>query len=244
MLQRLFLAACLLASLTLPAQKMGTWRDHFAYTQGVDVVVTPSYAVGVTSAGLLFFDGELTKISKANGLSDFGVTAALYDAAAGAMLLGYDNGNVDILRSINPEVIKHGAQTQNVSAWKDSRKPGAKRINGFLRIAPNRYLAATASRILEVSNGEIVNDFTVNSTGDTLSVCGLVMLNNAIVAATSKGLFAVEKDNPQLHYYGSWQHALADSSVTSLAVNEGTLYALLSSGELLSSLDLQNFESL
>ncbi|MDR2938262.1 MAG: T9SS type A sorting domain-containing protein [Prevotellaceae bacterium] len=240
MLKRLLLAANLLATLALPAQKMGSWRDHFAYTQGVDVVSTPNYVVGVTSAGLIFFDGEITKISKVNGLSDFGITTALYDASANSILLGYDNGNIDILRSANPELISQGTQTLNLSTWKDSRKSGAKRVNRFLRLAENRYLVATDSRILELANDEVVADFSVENSGDTLAVRDLAMLGDTIVAATSKGLFFAEKTNPQL---SAWQQILVDSSVISLAVNEEKLYALLSSGTLFSSPDLQNFSA-
>lgn len=242
MLKRFYLAVLLLSSLPLLAQRTGSWRDHFAYTQGVDVMPAQAQVLCATSAGLLFFDGELTKVSKVDGLNDFGITAAMYDAQTQRIFLGYDNGNIDILNSIDPYKIKRGGQSKNISTWKTSSKVGAKRINRFLRV-DGKIFVATASRILEISGDEVVSDFTINETGDTLAVRDLALLGSTIVAATSKGLYTMDKSNPQLYFYGSWQRRLAGSGVVSLAVNGTSLYALQSSGVLQVTSDLQSFSA-
>ncbi len=241
-MRKLLALLFLLCSFTLLAQKTGTWRDHFAYTQGVELMPMQSQLVCATSAGLIFFDGEINKVSKVNGLSDFDITAALYDAATQRILLGYGNGNIDLINSTDASVIKQGAKTVNLNDWKESRKPGGKRINRFLKV-DSKYFVATASRILEVSNSEITADFTIDETGDTLAVRDLALFGSTIVAATAKGLYTIDKNNAQLYYYGSWQRVLSGSNIISIAVNGNTFYALRSDGALLSSTDLQTFST-
>jgi ligand-binding sensor domain-containing protein len=226
----------------LPAQKTGTWRDHFAYTQGVDVLVQGERAICVTSAGLIFFDGEVEKISKVNGLSDFGLTAALYDAQSEHIFVGYDNGNIEVLYSADPRKIRQGNQTGKVEAWKNFATRGRKGVNRFLRV-DDLIFVATNAQILEIKNEEIRADYSVDENNDTIAVYDLATLGSSIAAATPKGLYVADKNSPTRYNFGSWQRKLAGHSVISLAVLNGRLYALQADGTLQVTDNLQNFSS-
>jgi ligand-binding sensor domain-containing protein len=229
------------------AQKTGAWRDHFAYTQGADVLVQGGQAICVTSAGLLFFDGEAEKISKVNGLSDFGLTAALYDEQSGCIFVGYDNGSIDVLRSADPRKIRQGNQTKKIEAWKNFVTHGRKGINRFLRV-DDLILVATNAQMLEIKNEEIranytidEYNYTIDEYNDTLAVQDLALLGNTIAAATPKGLYTADKNSSGRYNSLGWQHRLTGSNVISLAVANGKLYALQADGTLQSTTDLQKF---
>jgi ligand-binding sensor domain-containing protein len=239
---RLLLFVVLLLPVALSAQKMGTWRDHFAYTQGVDVLVQGEQVICATSAGLIFFDGEVEKISKVAGLSDFGLTAALYDAQTGCIFVGYDNGNIDVLHSANPRNIRQGNRTKNIETWKNFATHGRKRINRFLCM-DDLMLVATGAQMLEIKSEEIRANYSVDENNDTLAVQDLALFGNLIVAATPKGLYVVDRNNSTRFNFGSWQRRLAGSNVISLAVSSGKLYVLQANGILqaCATTDLQSF---
>jgi ligand-binding sensor domain-containing protein len=230
----------LLLPVALPAQKTGTWRDHFAYTQGVEVLAAGGQAICATSAGLIFFDGEVEKISKVNGLSDVGLTAAFYDAQSGSIFVGYASGNVDVLRSADPRKIREGTQTKNVAAWKNFATRGRKAINRFLRV-DDLIFVATASQMLEVKGDEIRANYSIDEKNDTLAIQDVVLLGSTIVAATPKGLYVIDKNSPTRYNFSSWRRKLEGNNIISLAVANGTLYALHADGTLHSTSDLQNF---
>ncbi|MDR3366235.1 MAG: T9SS type A sorting domain-containing protein [Prevotellaceae bacterium] len=235
---RIALFLMLLLPAALPAQKTGAWRDHFACTQGVDVLAQGDRVICATSAGLIFFDGEVEKISKVNGLSDFGLTAALYDAPSGCIFVGYDNGNIDVLRSADPHKIRQGALTKSIGAWKNFATHGRKSINRFLRV-DDLIFVATGSQMLELKGDEIRANYSVDS--DTLAVQDVALLGNTIAAATSKGLYVADKNSTARYNFGSWQRKLPNANVISLAVANGQLYALQADGTLQATSDLQNF---
>jgi hypothetical protein len=240
---RFWLLAVLLLPVALSAQKTGAWRDHFAYTQGADVFVVGNQVVCAASAGLIFFDGEVEKISKVTGLSDFGLTAALYDAQTGCIFVGYDNGNIDVLRSADPRTIRQGNRTKNIETWKNFATHGRKRVNRFLRM-DDLILAATGSQILEIKSEEIRANYSVDEGNDTLAVQDLALFGGFIAAATPKGLYVVDKNSSTRFSFGSWQRRLAGSNVVSLAVSNGKLYALQADGALqMFTADLQSFTS-
>lgn len=224
---------------TLPAQKTGTWRDHFAYTQGVDVLAQGEQAICATWAGLIFFDGEVEKISKANGLSDVGLTAALYDAQSGHIFVGYDNGAIDVLHSANLRKIRQGGQTGTIKAWKNFATHGRKGINRFLRV-DDLIFVATNAQMLELRSEEIRANYSIDEGNDTLAVHDIALLGNTIAAATPKGLYAADKNSSARYSSSGWQRRLTGSIISLAAVN-GTLYALQADGALHATTDLQHF---
>lgn len=236
---RLLLLAVLVLPIASLAQKAGAWRDHFAYTQGVDVLVQGDQVICATSAGLIFFDGEVEKISKVAGLSDFGLTAALYDAPTGCLFVGYDNGSIDVLRSVDLRKIRQGNQTKNIDTWRRFVTHGRKAINRFLRV-DDMIFVATGAQILEIKNEEIRANYSIDENNDTLAVHDLALLGNTIAAATPKGLYVADKNSANRFNFSSWQRKLT-GNVVSLAVSNGTLYALQANGALQATDDLQSF---
>ena len=99
---QLFLILALLATQDAFAQfSTGTWRDHLPYGNVIDVcydeinmvyAATPYAIVSYNPATF-----EVERWSKVNRLSDVGISAVEYDPNSDAVIVGYSNGNLDIL---------------------------------------------------------------------------------------------------------------------------------------------------
>ncbi|HWS01569.1 MAG TPA: hypothetical protein VN249_13190, partial [Prolixibacteraceae bacterium] len=80
---------------------IGEWRSHVSFTPVIHVAETPESIVAATSNGLLFADKkglQLSTKTKAGGLSDSGISALAYAPLPDILLLGYENGNLDLLQ--------------------------------------------------------------------------------------------------------------------------------------------------
>ncbi|MDR3329449.1 MAG: T9SS type A sorting domain-containing protein [Prevotellaceae bacterium] len=238
-MKHIVIILCSLLSAGAAAQPTGAWRDHLAYRQGVDVLLPGGgLVVCATSVGLFFFDGaEVEKLSKASGLSGVGLTAACYDAQSGSLLVGYESGAIDVLRSTSPQRIRQGGYTKPITAWRDFPLVGRKGINRFLRV-DDKVLVATNAQLLELRGEEIQASYAIDEEGaDTLAERDLALFGGWIAAATPKGLYAVGKSDPRRYYFGAWQRRLADSSLIAVAACGGTLYALAADGTLYATVD-------
>ncbi|MDR3297673.1 MAG: hypothetical protein LBS94_05510, partial [Prevotellaceae bacterium] len=193
----------LLLPALLPAQKTSSWRDHFDYSQGVAALDVQGQTVYAATAGLVFNE-ENGHISKSSGLSDFGLSAACYDPRTASIYVGYSNGNLDVLHSIEPRKIRNGGYTKNIVAWKNFVTHGRKAITCFLRVG-DRMLVGTASQILEVKNDEILANYSIDERNDSLAIIRLALVGDSIAALTSKGVYAIHQDNAQRYYYPSWR---------------------------------------
>ena len=90
-------------SLTLQAQfSIGTWRDHLPYGRCIDVCAIGDTVFAATPYAVFEHTpstSENFRISKVNYLSDTGISAMEYDSGSGFVVVGYQNGNVDLITS-------------------------------------------------------------------------------------------------------------------------------------------------
>ena len=84
---------------------MGQWRTHFAYNSVVLVEQTANRIFAVSgdlrTDGSLFsvdkLDGNIEIHSRLTGLNGNIISAIRYDAARSQLIVGYNNGNIDII---------------------------------------------------------------------------------------------------------------------------------------------------
>lgn len=221
--------------------RTGEWRDHFTYKEGVTILNVNQDIIGVSREGLVFFEG-VKKISKVDGLSDFGISTSYYDEDENLIMLGYENGNIDVITAGSPDDIKTGRQTQNIDLLIGKVISGGKRINKFLKVDNKRYVAADFGIFtLDIYKEEILENFTVSHTGASLTVKDIVQFKNMLVTATDSGIYKADKDDPQLYYFGTWERKQPGLGFMSLATTADTLYALTNTGNLLISEDGENY---
>ena len=157
----LFLIGCLLFSIqTITFSQIGSWQTHASYQSGQSVAVVGTKIYAATQNGFFHYDkntGETTTLTKADGLSDVGISRILYLADQKKLLIAYQNGNLDFL-AVTETGEPNGVTNVNtiVSAV---NLPDFRSINHLNRIGTNVYLST--------SFGIVVLDIIKNEVRDT-----------------------------------------------------------------------------
>ena len=199
---------------------MGEWREHLPFTRGVAIAVSSEKVFCGVSNGVVILrkdDGSLERLSRSNGLSDINVTALNYHESSNSLLIGYNNGNVDLV--VESSVI-------NVSDIKRSTiVQGGKTINSIRFSGNDAYLCTNF--------GIVVFDLIRREVKTTLfpslqnpEIFDVYFLNEQVYASTSKGVFSANVNSPQLPYYVAWTQnpIIGERAINSVAYFDSLWY--------------------
>jgi len=191
----------LFQTLELQAQEipLGHWRDELPYNQLVAITESDDFIYAATPYSLLSYNkkgGVLDRISKVNGLSDFGVSTLNYDVNHKTLLVAYSNANIDL--------IKEG-QVINLSDIKRKAILGNKTINDIFFIDQFAYLSCGFGIVVvDIEREEIKDTYYLGDQGENVEVFDLDILGDELFAATAKGIYRANKNNPNLANYSNW----------------------------------------
>src|SRR5690606_17910030 len=76
------------------------WNDLFSYNNVLAIKQNQGEIIAATENGIFYYhltSGEITKLSKANGLHEVKITAFDYNPATKTGLIGYRNGSMDVI---------------------------------------------------------------------------------------------------------------------------------------------------
>ncbi|HPI10785.1 MAG TPA: two-component regulator propeller domain-containing protein [Catalimonadaceae bacterium] len=138
MTHRFILLLILIAGTTLSGLAqipIGSWRMHLPYNNAIGLARMGSKIYTGTTSGIFIYDTDdqsIVVLNKINGLSDIGITAMAKHPAQDVIMVGYENGNLDLLVNGNltnlPDII-------------NSSIIGSKRINKIKFSGSFAYLA-------------------------------------------------------------------------------------------------------
>jgi ligand-binding sensor domain-containing protein len=178
---------------------IGQWRHHLPNNTVLSLTEKPGTIYAATPYGLLEYDKEfnsIKKYDKVNGLSDFGITVIRYATNHDLLLLGYQNGNLDVFRD--------GAFF-SISDIRQSNIIGSKRINNILFDGDRAYLSCDFGIVvLELTEFVILDTWFIGPEGSMLNVYDIAKTGNALYAATEAGLLKAELDAPNLADFQYW----------------------------------------
>lgn len=156
--RNLFLIGCLLVSIQISGfSQIGLWQTHVSYQSGQSVAVVGTKIYAATQNGVFYYDkstGETTTLTKADGLSEVGISRILYLADQKKLLIAYQNGNLDFL-AVTETGEPNGVTNVNtiVSA---TNLPDFRRINHLNRVNNTVYLStAFGVVVLDIVKNEI-----------------------------------------------------------------------------------------
>ena len=159
--------------------QLGTWKTYMAYHQATIVVETPHLVFGVYDGSLLSYDpedGEIRTWSKQQGLNDTDIRYMAYQPTANALILVYNNANIDIFLGEN--------NVYNLSFVKDYPYVQDKTVYNLEIIGDYAYLStAFGIVVIDVKKKEIKETYRIESA--VRSVC---QSGNYLYAATSDGV--------------------------------------------------------
>lgn len=84
--------------------RIGEWRNHFSYTNGLKAVEVKDKIYCITDNGMFLYDRTERAeklLSKTDGFTDVNATAIAYDSLHDALFIGYKDGYLDIVQGNN-----------------------------------------------------------------------------------------------------------------------------------------------
>lgn len=213
---------------------IGQWRMHLPKNRIIALAKAPEAIIAVSEYGIVSYnlsDNSLDKFDKVDGLSGIGISSVGYDPVRRLILIGYTDGNLDVIR---------GGQVVNISDIFTARIMGSKRINHIL-VEGNRAFLSCDFGIVEVdlTNLLIRNTWFVGPFGSQVRVHRLEVEGGFFFAATQAGLLRAPTTGVNLADFQNWQRislsGQPNESVNMVESFQGRLFAnrTLSSGDVM-----------
>ncbi len=185
---------------------IGTWKDYLSFRNGITVTMGQNSSgqnIIYCVAGSALFsyntsDNSIDKLTKISGLSDVGPSVARYNTNDHVLVIGYPDGNIDIL---NNKTIT------NIPDLVIDNLQGSKNINCIYYKGDSAYIGCGQGILqVDLTQNVIRNAYYIGNSGTALNVRGITICNDTIFAATDNGVYLASL-NSNLNYYAYWHKA-------------------------------------
>ena len=178
---------------------VGTWREHLPYSDVKYVVPMGDKCYASTDYSLYYFDNEdnsVNRLSTINEMSELGVSIIHPNENESTVVVGYNSGNIDLIKSDN--II-------NIAAIVNSNVIGDKKIYGMCSENEFTYLATGFGIVVvDVKREEVKDTYFIGSGGSQIKVNDITIGDETIYAATDYGIFYADLNAPFLANPSSW----------------------------------------
>lgn len=205
---------------------VGTWRTHLSYNSVIDITLAPNQIYSATSNALFVYDKidlSIQTITKLDGLSGGEISALGYSTKAEALIIGYKDGNIDIIKD---NIIS------SISTIKTDNFATEKEINSIYILQDLAYLAGDFGiSIVDLQKKEILETI-VNLGPDKINE--VTIYNDSIFAATTDGILASSLD-PSVNIldFNNWTPFNNPSTeIVSIVIANNQLYSAEQQGSI------------
>lgn len=212
-----FLSHLLLLCNSIVAQSnqiaIGQWQDHLPYQNATQIVKGTEF-VCATPYALFQIDnsGEIERISKANQLTDVGVSAIAWDATTQQWVIAFENSNLNILSN---------SRTRSIGDIRRSNIPGDKRIRNIFCNNGLAYLSTGIGIIVvNVQRVEIAATWIVGRGGQPTQFNEVKVINGFIYAASIQGLQRIPLQTSNAGNFQQWEFLSGQAALPGGEVNQ------------------------
>lgn len=207
---------------------LGTWRVHLSFNKLTSLAVAPDQVYTSNDIGLMILnkaDQQISQVSKIDGLSGATITTLAYDAQRSALVIGFQNGLLNILNG-NRISIYNGLA--NSIALSGSRAINNITINGSLAFLSTDFGVV----VFDMDKNELRETYRdLGETGEALRIFQSVVHQDSLFLATENGVLAGSLNGTSnLLDFRSWKrYTQGDLNNSIQAVTEfnGQLYAAI-----------------
>lgn len=206
-MKKLLISLSVLASLQLvSAQNISSkkWADLFSYNNVLAVKEDNGKMVVATENGIFYYTistGEITKLSKANGLHEVKISAFDYNPQTKIGLVGYQNGSLDV---ITPQGITYVVDIPIATGYNGSKKINHISISGDRAVVSVGYGVS----IFDLKKKEFGDSAFFVSGGIYQASNEATIKDNKVFSVTSTGLKTHEL-NTTFPVFSTWITELA-----------------------------------
>ncbi len=201
--------------------KVGQWRSHFNYTEGINSVEAGDRVYCATDNGLFYVnkeDNSIVRLSKTDGFSEVNISSMGYDEQNDVLMIAYYSTNIDIV------------QNNTISNIPDlSRKfiIGKKTVNDIYFYNKMAYISTSFGIVVyDEERQEIKETYeTIGEGGSLAEIYSVTVLNDTLFASTDKGIrYAPLDDALNLMDYHNW-YTFNQGNATFLRTHNGAFYS-------------------
>jgi len=201
------------------------WRGFFSYTSIKDVAYGPDRVFVAAENAVYVYNiwtGETTSVTTIQGLSGEPITEIHYSEQYQLLMVGHDNGLIEIIPEDGDQVLQIVAILD-----KPSIPPNIKAINDFYEYQGQVYVSTDFGiSVFDLNMREFGDTYYIGPQGTTISVVQTTILPPYIYAATAQdGVIKALLDGPDLIDYASWSTVTGGGIVAIQTLNEAVYFA-------------------
>jgi hypothetical protein len=208
---------------------LGAWRSHISYTHINSIAVGNTKIYASTNDAIMTLDksdNSINSYSKLNGLSATGISAINYNQSTDQLLVGYEDGNLDIIKDLPDNTVVNFARLKNLSGVSQG-----KQINHISFFDNHAYLSTDYGIVVfDMRNNEVKETWRdLGESGTKLKVYESTFLGDSIFLATELGILGGNR-NANLLDYNNWKRfsqSPFNKSINHITAFNGRLYATL-----------------
>lgn len=197
------------------------WEGHFSYLNIKDLSQGNDKIYAAAENAIFVYDlttNEIETISTINGLSGEAISTIHYSEVYGVLLIGYENGLIDIVSDSNPDVL-----TVIDILEKPTIPPTDKKINHFNEYNDVVYISTDYGiSVYNLSNLEFGDTYFIGDSGSQIIVKETAIFGDYIYAANqnNNGVKKAVHSNNNLIDYQQWQSVSIGNFLNIQAINE------------------------
>jgi hypothetical protein len=200
----------------------GEWRTHFSYYP-VNKLALGKKSIFCASQNALFSyqfdDNSITNYSKLDELSDTSIGAINYHLSSETLIVGYENGNIDLIKQ--DEII-------NIRTILNA-EIDRKNIHHIFTSGNYAYLSGEFGlSVLDLNKKQLFETYTnIGTNGSTIKVYSSTIANDSIYIASSLGLLvASNRNNVNRLDFANWKvlFSTTDNRLQHIAALNGKVF--------------------
>ncbi|PQJ75266.1 hypothetical protein [Polaribacter gangjinensis] len=177
-----------------------SWEDFYSYNNVKDFVKVDNQIFALVDNAVFTFDettSETKKFSSIQGLSGEITSAIYYDTTSKRLVIGYENGLIEVIDENNSITISSDLANFNQSQ--------EKRVNHISGIGNTLYLSTPFAIVeYDIEQLEFGDTFFVGNNSSSVRINETTILNNTIFAVTEEGIFTADITNNLLIDFNNW----------------------------------------
>lgn len=207
------------------------WKGHFCYLdiQDLDESEDKLYAAATNAVFTYDFNSkEINTISTVNGLSGEDISALLYIENKSLVVIGYNDGLVQIFDEVEEEVISVVDILEKPTILSANKK-----INHFHQEDDLLYISTGFGiSVFDLDRLEFNDTYFIGSNNSQINVNQSVVSEGFLYAASDFGIFRGDLSKPNLIDANEWENINSNNCIGVQDVG-GNLYAALSNKDIL-----------
>lgn len=195
------------------------WEDFFSYNNVKDFIKVDNKIYAMVDNSIFIYDefnGETNKLSSVNGLSGETATSIHYSNTHERLVIGYENGLIEILD-----------QNGNITIEPDISNFSLSAERTILNITEynNKLYLSTPFAIVEYDIENLVfgDTFFIGDNSSEIKINEILIHQDKIYAATEDGIYSADVNNPNLIDFNNWTKYF-NGPFTSIQVFEDKIF--------------------